>query len=224
MALFVALGGASYAAISIPKDSVGVAQIKNDAVNSAKVKDRSLLASDFQTGQLPRGETGASGPAGAAGPAGATGPVGATGAPGATGPAGPTFSFAYFRDACPSCVNPFVLTGTGWWYPVSDDIVVPRAGRMTVSFVGNFRRPSDEPTLDPNSFVCQMLGPNGSPIAPEATSSNLGASESAQLVIGGGFIAAEGANRIYVRCRLPTWPSAVINVLNYSMTGVLTDS
>ena len=65
MALFVALGGASYAAIKVPKNSVGTRQIKNRAVtaaklrknsvNSAKVRNRSLRAVDFRKGQLPRG-------------------------------------------------------------------------------------------------------------------------------------------------------------------------
>ena len=67
VALFVALGGASYAAVKIPKNSVGAAQIKKNAVTSAKVKDRSLLAKDFKAGQIPagaKGETGATGPAG----------------------------------------------------------------------------------------------------------------------------------------------------------------
>ena len=63
IALFVALGGASYAAIKIPRNSVGAAQIKKNAVTSAKikknavtstlVKDRSLLAKDFKAGQIP---------------------------------------------------------------------------------------------------------------------------------------------------------------------------
>ena len=67
MALFVALGGASYAAIKLPANSVGAAQIKKNAVDSNKVKDRSLLATDFKSGQIPagaKGETGAAGPAG----------------------------------------------------------------------------------------------------------------------------------------------------------------
>jgi hypothetical protein len=33
IALFVALGGASYAAVSLPSNSVGTAQIRNNAVN-----------------------------------------------------------------------------------------------------------------------------------------------------------------------------------------------
>ena len=80
IALAVALGGTSYAAITLPAGSVGTKQLKRNAVNSAKVKNRSLLAIDFRRGQLP---------AGARGPQGATGATGATGAPGATGPAGP---------------------------------------------------------------------------------------------------------------------------------------
>ena len=59
IALFVALGGASYAAIKIPKNSVGTKQLKKNAVTSAKVKNRSLLAADFKAGQLPAGATGA---------------------------------------------------------------------------------------------------------------------------------------------------------------------
>lgn len=52
IALVVALGGASYAAIKIPKNSVGTKQIKNKAVNSNKVKDGSLLLKDFKSGQV----------------------------------------------------------------------------------------------------------------------------------------------------------------------------
>ena len=76
MALFVALGGASYAAVKIPKNSVGAAQSKKNAVTSAKVKDRSLLATDFKAGQLPRGATGATGAAGASGVTAANGTSG----------------------------------------------------------------------------------------------------------------------------------------------------
>jgi hypothetical protein len=37
IALFVALGGTSYAAITLPKNSVGTKQIKNDAVTASKL-------------------------------------------------------------------------------------------------------------------------------------------------------------------------------------------
>lgn len=64
VALFVALGGSSYAALKLPRNSVGNKQIKASAVTSPKVKDRSLLAKDFRAGQLPQGATGATGPRG----------------------------------------------------------------------------------------------------------------------------------------------------------------
>src|SRR5690348_7635233 len=67
LALFIALGGASYAAVKIPKNSVGTKQLKKNAVNSSKVKNKSLLASDFKPGQIPRGPVGPTGSAGIAG-------------------------------------------------------------------------------------------------------------------------------------------------------------
>ena len=55
LALTIALGGTSYAAVTLPRSSVGTAQLKRNAVTSVKVKNRSLLAIDFKRGQLPRG-------------------------------------------------------------------------------------------------------------------------------------------------------------------------
>jgi hypothetical protein len=80
IALAVALGGTSYAAITLPKNSVGTRQLKKNAVTSPKVKNRSLLAVDFKAGQLPRGAQGIQGIQGIQGPIGPPGP--------ATGPAG----------------------------------------------------------------------------------------------------------------------------------------
>ena len=86
IALFVALGGSAYA-VTLPRNSVGTAQlrrhavtrskIRDGAVGSSQVKDRSLRITDFMAGQLP------------AGPKGDAGPTGATGATGGTGPRGP---------------------------------------------------------------------------------------------------------------------------------------
>jgi hypothetical protein len=66
LALFIALGGASYAAIKLPKNSVGANQLKKGAVTPAKLNQasRSTL-----TG--PRGATGPQGPTGPTGPTGA---------------------------------------------------------------------------------------------------------------------------------------------------------
>ena len=76
LALFVALGGTSYAAISIPRNSVGNAQLKNGAVTNAKVRGHSLTSSAFRSGSLPKGATGSAGPQGSPGPQGPAGTAG----------------------------------------------------------------------------------------------------------------------------------------------------
>jgi hypothetical protein len=84
IALLLALGGGAYAQLRIPRNSVGTAQLRANAVTSPKVKPRSLLRSDFRAGQLPRGPRGLRGLQGPAGPAGLAGPAGPAGPAGAT--------------------------------------------------------------------------------------------------------------------------------------------
>jgi hypothetical protein len=94
--LFVVLSGTAYAAATLPSNSVGPAQLKANAVTSAKVKDGALLRKDFMAGQLPagpRGSVGSTGAAGAQGPAGPQGPQGIQGFTGASGPQGPSGGF-----------------------------------------------------------------------------------------------------------------------------------
>ncbi len=86
IALLVALGGTSFAAVelSIPANSVGATQLKPgsvtntklaaNAVTSDKVANRTLVAADFRAGQLPVGPRGPSGPSGPSGPVGPPGP------------------------------------------------------------------------------------------------------------------------------------------------------
>jgi hypothetical protein len=85
LALLVALGGTSIAAVSaLPSNSVGTAQLQNNAVTAAKIKDGqvrsaeianstitsadvkngSLLRADFKAGQIPAGPAGPTGPSG----------------------------------------------------------------------------------------------------------------------------------------------------------------
>lgn len=87
--LFVVLSGGAYAAarVSLPRRSVGTAQIKAGAVRSRQVKNGSLLARDFKAGQLRAGPRGAQGPAGPQGAQGAPGPQGVP------GPVGPSEAF-----------------------------------------------------------------------------------------------------------------------------------
>lgn len=71
LALFVALGGTSYAAVTLSKNSVLSKHIKdgqvkradlaNNAVGSSQVANGSLLSTDFKAGQLPAGPQGVPG-------------------------------------------------------------------------------------------------------------------------------------------------------------------
>jgi hypothetical protein len=95
LGVFVALGGASYAAVAIPANSVGAKQlkksavagpkIKRNAISSAKVKDGSLQRADFASGTLLQGPQGPQGPKGDPGPQGPKGDTGDTGSPGISG-------------------------------------------------------------------------------------------------------------------------------------------
>jgi hypothetical protein len=97
LALFVSLGGSSYAAVTITGSDVrngsltgsdirngslkardvdnGTltgSDVKNGSIKSTDIGDASLLAADFKAGELPTGPAGPAGPAGAQGPAGTT--------------------------------------------------------------------------------------------------------------------------------------------------------
>jgi hypothetical protein len=91
MALFIALGGISYAAVKLPKNSVGSSAIKKNAVTGAKVKDGSLTGADIKDKSLTAADFNGStqGPTGPQGPAGLKGDTGAPGTKGDTGPTGP---------------------------------------------------------------------------------------------------------------------------------------
>lgn len=90
-AVIAVTGGSAYAAKtvldgrSIKRGTVGTTQLAANSVTSAKVKNGSLLATDFKQGQLPAGQAG---PTGAAGVQGLIGPAGPTGLTGLRGPAG----------------------------------------------------------------------------------------------------------------------------------------
>jgi Collagen triple helix repeat (20 copies) len=87
VALFVALGGTSFAAVTlVAKNSVGSPQVINGSLRTVDLSKKARKALKGNRGA--RGPAGAVGPAGAAGPAGPTGPAGAAGAQGGTGPIG----------------------------------------------------------------------------------------------------------------------------------------
>jgi hypothetical protein len=52
VAVFIALGGVSYAALKLPKNSVGSKQLKKSAVTSAKLKDGAVTAAKVADGAI----------------------------------------------------------------------------------------------------------------------------------------------------------------------------
>jgi hypothetical protein len=89
VALFAALGGSAYAAVTVTgKD------IKNGTITGKDVKNRSLGKSKLSPTAVSsltgaRGPEGSQGPQGQRGPQGPAGPIGQTGLKGDVGPAGP---------------------------------------------------------------------------------------------------------------------------------------
>jgi hypothetical protein len=90
-ALFVALGGTSYAAVKLPANSVGARQLRRGAVTAAKIKPHSLVLKDFRSGQIHDGTQGPAGHDGAQGPKGDAGTPGTPGTPGNTGATGASY-------------------------------------------------------------------------------------------------------------------------------------
>ena len=125
VALFVALGGTTYAAITLPANSVGTLQLKKYAVTKEKLALKTIAALKGRPGpqgpqgppgppgsgasgggpqgpsgqQGPRGATGPSGASGPQGPSGAQGPGGAQGPQGQQGPAGPSEAYVNYGGA-----------------------------------------------------------------------------------------------------------------------------
>jgi hypothetical protein len=98
LALFIALGGTSYAVIKLPKNSVGSREIKNRSIKSADLAPATRIGKRGPRGaQGPAGPSGSSSGSGTAGPAEAWTPLTFAGAWKSYGGAWPTA--AYRRDA-----------------------------------------------------------------------------------------------------------------------------
>jgi hypothetical protein len=104
IAVFIALGGTSYAVATgsidsreIKNNSVRGKDIRNNEVRSRDVRNGTLLSKDFKVGELPPGPRGATGAQGPIGSRGATGPADAV-ITGDTPPSGNfsgTFNFIF---------------------------------------------------------------------------------------------------------------------------------
>ena len=169
-ALFVALGGTSYALTigtsHVRDNSLTSADVRNNTLTTRDVRDRSLLARDFRPGQLPSGPAGPAGLMGPAGPQGAPGAVGERGETGAAGPkgetgatgaAGPTFGRSDVGSCDPGSSTFVECASTG-------SITLPAAGRVLLVAAGQWDSSSDPA---PNRGSCR-LRVDGTTVGPDS--------------------------------------------------------
>lgn len=117
IAVFIALGGTSYAALTLPADSVGTPQIRKAAVTLLKISPAAQHAL--------RGARGPQGARGAQGPEGAQGPQGVAGTSGAQGATGPTWGTSTGDLNPPATPNSQAISRTFM-------VTVPAAGHLLV--------------------------------------------------------------------------------------------
>jgi hypothetical protein len=138
LALFLALGGVSWAAIELPARSVGTRELKNNAVKSSKIANGAVQRADIADDVLP-----------ARGPAGERGPAGPRGATGAQGPAGAQGPPACDQTRLLLCSNADLPAGDVLELETAGVTLTTRTARMdcvgtspcTLSFVGTARVP-----------------------------------------------------------------------------------
>jgi hypothetical protein len=121
LALFIALGGGAYAATVVKRNTVISSSIRNghvkridmgrNAIDSPRVRDRSLLARDFAPGQLAQGQKGDKGDPGERGPAGDPFP--------GTLPSGKTLRGAYYVLGTASAANEDDGSGYSYLYTLA---------------------------------------------------------------------------------------------------------
>ena len=174
--LFVVLSGTAYAAVTVPFNSVGQAQLQANAVTSGKVQDGALLRRDFRPGQLPagaRGPAGATGPTGAQGAGGAQGPQGIQGLAGATGPQGTPGGFDLSKlsyvtgqtlPVAPTTTG--LIVGTETDCPAGDKVV---SGGFTILSNATVRVVTSMSNSAGSGWIVEMMNTSGSPVDVRVT-------------------------------------------------------
>jgi hypothetical protein len=168
VAVFLALGGVSYAAVSLPRGSVGREQLRKDSVTKSKIARKSVGRSELRRRGVTKGSLS---------PwirrqlrrrakTGATGPRGATGARGLAGPPARRVRYSAAASATPEPVTAFDLNALR--LTTSCD----QSGATTTL---NFSvRSADGGTLEETITVDGSSDPNSDPNAPgSASTANL---------------------------------------------------
>jgi hypothetical protein len=164
LALFVALGGTGYAAVTLPRNSVGATQIKSRAVGSSELKSNAVTSRAIRSRSValsdisPSARTalrGQPGPQGPAGPAGVT--LRAAVPAGGSVQRGNATSAAHqggtneYRVTFDRDVSSCIATATLATVPTAGGADQPAAGRITVA--------QDQAT----SVLVRTFGADGNP-------------------------------------------------------------
>jgi hypothetical protein len=151
LALFVALGGTGYAAMSLPRNSVGAHQLRKGAVTGSKLSRSAIKMLQHKLGKRgPRGPQGAPGLPGAAGAPGAQGAAGAPGATKVVARYGNVQSSPTGGASFASCQAGETVTGGGW------DFTTQPASSTT--FTVDADRPSNHTTEPIDKFLAPADG------------------------------------------------------------------
>jgi hypothetical protein len=154
IAIFISLGGSSYAVLritgkNVPPNALTGADITN--LTTRDIRDHSLLRRDFKPGQVPSGPTGRQGPQGPKSDQGAKGDTGATGDPGPllnTLPSGETLFGKYYALDNPAPSGQFAIDAISYQFPLPEvptDHYLPPGAAPTAECPGSVDDPQAEP-------------------------------------------------------------------------------
>jgi hypothetical protein len=193
LALVIALGGTSYAAVQLPNNSVGTKQLRAKAVTPAKLSKK--VRAQLEAAGLP-------GPAGAPGPQGDPGPKGDPGAKGETGEKGDPGPTSGGVGGINTTINP--TSGTPLLNTAT--VTLPRTGKVLVLVMGTFSVQC--PAACSREITAQVDGATVPGLVGTVTSAN--GSTAAQTINAAGIMAnvSAGSHTVTLASRMATGTSS----------------